>query len=349
MQVTEFAFQSPSSEGVDAFVSVVLPAHNEEAGIYRAFDVVGQILDQCSVRWEIVVVDDGSRDNTYTLVRERATLDPRIRGIHFSKNFGKEAALLAGVSAARGDAVITMDADLQHPPEMIPQMIAEWRNGAKIVHGVKRERRHDGLVARLRARLFNNLITALGGINVQNSSDFKLLDRVVVDVVARQLPERRRFFRGLTNWVGFQSTEVPFDVAERQDGVGKWSTLGLFELALTALVSFTSAPLRVILLLGLLTMSLGAYLTVETLWSWFQGRAVDGFATIIMTLLIIGSFIMISLGVIGEYIAKIYEEVKNRPIYLIDESTALGQSTRGTEPDFTPSSIRNFQEEATHA
>lgn len=311
-----------------AFVSVVLPAHNEEAGIYRAFEVIGGILDGCGVRWEIVVVDDGSRDDTYRRVRERAATDARIRGIHFSKNFGKEAALLAGISAARGEAVITMDADLQHPPQIIPQMIDEWRKGARIVHGVKRERRHDSAVTRLRAHLFNSVITALGGINVQNSSDFKLLDRVVVEVLTRQLPERRRFFRGLANWVGFRSVEIPFDVAERQDGVGKWSVLGLIELALTALVSFTSAPLRVIFVLGLATMALGAYLTVDTLWSWFHGRAVDGFATIIMTLLIIGSFIMISLGVIGEYIAKIYEEVKSRPVYLIDEQTGLDETPR---------------------
>ena len=335
--MNECASQNPPADQTQTFISVVLPAHNEEAGIYRAFAVIGGILDQCGVNWEIVAVDDGSRDDTYRLVRERARSDPRIRGIHFSKNFGKEAALLAGVTAARGQAVITMDADLQHPPEIIPQMIAAWRAGAKIVHGVKRDRRHDSVAMRLRARLFNSVITALGGINIQNSSDFKLLDRVVVDVITRQLPERRRFFRGLTNWVGFRSMEIPFDVAERRDGVGKWSILGLIELALTALVSFTSAPLRVILFLGMMTMALGAYLTVDTLWSWVQGRAVDGFATIIMTLLIIGSFIMISLGVIGEYIAKIYEEVKNRPIYLIDESTALDRTPPETEPVHFPS------------
>lgn len=320
--MSQIASQEDRPAPAAPFISVVLPAHNEEAGICRAFDVIGGILDGCGVRWEIVVVDDGSRDRTYELVRQRAATDPRIRGVHLSRNFGKEAALLAGIGTARGQAVITMDADLQHPPDLIPEMLAAWRSGAMIVHGVKRERTHDSALTRLRAHLFNSVVSALGGINVHNSSDFKLMDRCVVDVMTQQFPERRRFFRGLTDWVGFRHVELPFDVADRRDGTGKWSVFGLVELALTALVSFTSAPLRVILFLGLLTLALGAYLTADTLWSWSTGRAVDGFATIIMTILIIGSFIMISLGVIGEYIAKIYEEVKRRPIYLIDEQTS---------------------------
>jgi glycosyltransferase involved in cell wall biosynthesis len=302
-----------------ALISVVLPAHNEEAGISRAFAVIGGTLDECGVSWEIIAVDDGSRDQTFAVISGRAAEDNRIRGIHFSRNFGKEAALLAGINAARGEAVITMDADLQHPPSVIPQMLDAWREGAKIVHAVKRQREHDSAAMRLRAWIFNKTISWLGGINIQNSSDFKLMDRVVVDVIARQLPERRRFFRGLADWVGYKNVEIPFDVAQRSDGEGKWSMLGLLELALTALVSFTSAPLRIVTIMGLLTLALGLGITVDTLWAWFQGRAVSGFATIILTLLIIGSFIMISLGIIGEYIAKTYEEVKARPVYLIDE------------------------------
>jgi glycosyltransferase involved in cell wall biosynthesis len=315
-----------SPTGTDRFpelISVVLPTHNEEAGISRAFDTIGRTLDDCGVRWEIIAVDDGSRDRTFAVISSRAAEDNRVRGIHFSRNFGKEAALLAGIHAARGEAVITMDADLQHPPDMIPQMLEAWRAGAKIVHGIKRQREHDSMVMRIRAWIFNKTISWLGGINIKNSSDFKLIDRVVVDVIAQQLPERRRFYRGLADWVGYKNVEVSFDVAERCDGEGKWSLLGLVELALTALVSFTSAPLRIVTFMGLLTLALGLGLTVDTLWSWFHGRAVSGFATMILTLLIIGSFIMISLGIIGEYIAKIYEEVKARPIYLIDESTGF--------------------------
>ncbi len=320
---------SPSSRGsAQPLISVVLPAHNEEAGISRAFDVIGRTLDECGVSWEIIAVDDGSRDQTFAVISSITRNDSRIRGIRFSRNFGKEAALLAGINAARGEAVITMDADLQHPPSVIPEMLEAWRAGAKVVHAVKRQRKHDSAVMRLRAWLFNKTISWLGGINIQNSSDFKLMDRVVVDVIARRLPERRRFFRGLADWVGYKNVEIPFDVAERSDGEGKWSLLGLVELALTALVSFTSAPLRIVTIMGLLTLALGLGLTIDTLWSWLQGRAVSGFATMILTLLIIGSFIMISLGIIGEYIAKIYEEVKARPVYLIDEHVGFnnGQS-----------------------
>jgi glycosyltransferase involved in cell wall biosynthesis len=319
---------SPSGTGsASPLISVVLPAHNEEAGISGAIDVIGRTLDECGVSWEIVVVDDGSRDQTFAAISSRAAKDSRIRGIHFSRNFGKEAALLAGINAARGDAVITMDADLQHPPSVIPRMLEAWRAGAKVVHGVKRQREHDSAVMRIRAWVFNKTLTWLGGINVQNSSDFKLMDRVVVDVIARQLPEKRRFFRGLADWVGYRNVEIPFDVAERSDGEGKWSLLGLVELALTALVSFTSAPLRIVTIMGLLTLALGLGITVDTLWAWLHGRAVSGFATTILTLLIIGSFIMISLGIIGEYIAKIYEEVKARPMYLIDESVGFDEGS----------------------
>jgi glycosyltransferase involved in cell wall biosynthesis len=325
-----------SSKGeAQALISVVLPAHNEEAGINRAFDVIGGILDESGVNWEIIVVDDGSRDQTFAMVASRARTDHRIRGIRFSRNFGKEGALLAGINAAQGDAVITMDADLQHPPSLIPQMIDAWRLGAKVVHAVKRQRKHDSAIMKVRAWAFNTVITWLGGINIQNSSDFKLLDRVVVDVIARQLPERRRFFRGLADWVGYKNVEILFDVAERSDGEGKWSFFGLVELALTALVSFTSAPLRIVTVMGLFTLTLGVWLTIETLVSWFHGNAVSGFATTILTLLIIGSFIMISLGVIGEYIAKIYEEVKARPVYLIDETVEYSQESFRSSDSFT--------------
>lgn len=327
--MTEF---TPSSKADPApLVSVVLPAHNEEAGIGRAIDVVGGMLGECGVRWEIIVVDDGSRDRTYSVVARRAQDDDRVRGIHFSRNFGKEAALLAGIAAANGDAVITMDADLQHPPGAIPQMLEAWRSGAKVVHGVKRQRAHDSMATRIRAAIFNKTLSWLGGINIQNSSDFKLMDRVVVDVIARRLPEKRRFYRGLADWVGYSNAEIFFDVAERSDGQGKWSLLGLVELALTALVSFTSAPLRIVTIMGMLTLALGLGITVDTLWGWFHGRAVSGFATTILTLLIIGSFIMISLGVIGEYIAKIYEEVKARPVYLIDECTGFEKNSFRSE------------------
>jgi glycosyltransferase involved in cell wall biosynthesis len=307
------------ADRIPPIVSIVLPAYEEEAGIEYVLDEIARVVESCGVPFEIVVVDDGSRDATFERVKARAAQDSRVRGVRFSRNFGKEAALSAGLRTARGDMVVTMDADLQHPPSLLPKMIEGWRNGAKVVHAVKKTRASDRRLVRVRARLFNGLMRCLGGIDLEDASDFKLLDREVADVLAHRLPERKRFYRGLAAWVGYPAVEIPFVVAERPVGGSKWSLFHLLDLAVTALASFTSAPLRIVTVLGLITLALSGILVVDTLWSWLLNRAVSGFATIVMTLLIIGSFIMISLGIIGEYIAKIYEEVKRRPDYLVRE------------------------------
>ncbi len=301
-------------------LSVVVPAHNEARGIAHAIDVIVNRLASCGMRLEVVVVDDGSRDGTFERVAEVSRKDARIKGIRFTRNFGKEAALLAGLRVAAGEAVVTIDSDLQHPPALIPKMIEEWRKGAMVVDAVKRSRENDGPLTRLRAGLFNALLSRLGGINLRDASDFKLLDRLVVDAIARELPERQRFYRGLADWVGYRHASIPFDVEARAEGEGKWSLWKLVQLATTAIVSFTSAPLQIVTILGVLTLGLGVVVGADALVAWFQGRAVSGFATTIITLLVVGSFIMISLGIIGEYIAKIYDEIKARPTYLVESS-----------------------------
>lgn len=308
-------------------LSVVIPAHNEESGIAHALSVIREILETCGMAWEIIVVDDGSRDCTFDRLRELAAQDARIRGVRFSRNFGKEAALLAGLNIARGDAVVTIDSDLQHPPRLIPVMIEAWRQGARVVDGVKRSRATDGALTRLRASIFNATLSRLGGINMENSSDFKLLDRIAVDAITQALPERQRFYRGLSDWVGYQHVSLPFDVEERAKGQGKWSLWGLLGLATTAIITFTSAPLRIVTALGFATLLFGLVVAGDALVSWSQGRAVSGFVTTIITLLIIGSFIMISLGIIGEYIAKIYDEIKRRPAYLIESSVGIDSTS----------------------
>lgn len=302
-------------------LSVVVPAHNEAVGIEHSIGVLRTLLERLDVLWEIIVVDDGSQDDTYAVVHRLSLGDPRIRGVRLSRNFGKEAALLAGLQASRGDAVVTIDADLQHPPALIPQMLEAWRQGARLVHAVKRRRDTDSAWARWRARRFNALVKRLAGIDLDNASDYKLLDRTVVDVLVRELRERSRFYRGLAEWVGYPSVRLEFDVEERQHGSSKWSLWALIELATTALISFTSAPLRIVTILGFFTLLFGALVATEALIGWARGMAVSGFTTTIITLLIIGSVIMISLGVIGEYIAKIYDEIKARPIYLVQEQT----------------------------
>ncbi len=298
-------------------ISAIVPAYNEGQGLAIAIKTIAEILDTCGSTWEIIVVDDGSNDQTFQQVDFLSTHDHRIKGVALSRNFGKEAAMLAGLEHATGEAVIIIDADLQHPPALIPDMIEQWRLGAQIVHAVKRDRKEDSFGQRASAYVINHLISSLGGINIKNSSDFKLLDREIVDIIVHQLPERERFFRGLTSWLGFSEHYLYFDVASRQGDESKWSFMSLLELAITALTSFTSLPLRIITFLGFSTLILGFFVIADTLISLMYGQAVSGFATIIICLLLIGSFIMISLGIIGEYIAKIYEEVKNRPHYLI--------------------------------
>ncbi|MBI5014006.1 MAG: glycosyltransferase family 2 protein [Deltaproteobacteria bacterium] len=326
---TEPSLPAPPAENRPPRLSVVLPAHNEAAGLARALAEIGSVLATCGVTYELLVVDDGSRDRTFDEIQALAAADRCVRGIRLSRNFGKEAALLAGLEAARGDAVVTIDADLQHPPHLIPELLDRWRAGARVVHAVKRDRSHDTRMARWRSAAFHGLLTRLGGVDVRNSSDFKLLDRAVVDALVTAFPERSRFYRGLADWVGFEQASVPFDVAPREAGHGKWSLGALLGLATTALVSFTSAPLRIVTSLGFLTLAFGALVAADTVWSRFQGTAVSGFATLEITLLFLGSLIMISLGIVGEYIAKIYDETKHRPAYLVASTCGFEEKDPG--------------------
>ena len=330
--MTVLARTTPRPAAERPLVSVVVPAFNEADGIQAAIRTLLATLEPLECEPEIVVVDDGSRDATFARAAALSDAGLPVRVLRLSRNFGKEGALLAGLEAARGAAVITIDADLQHPPSLIPAMLAEWRNGARIVNGVKRDRGDEPWHAKLRAQVVNALITRLGGIDIRNASDFKLLDRTAVDVLVRSLPEHRRFYRGLADWIGFPQVDLPFDVAPRTAGASAWGLRSLVALTLTALVSFTSAPLRVVSVLGVLTLLLAIYVGGDALWSRLQGNAVSGFATIIITLLLIGSAIMISLGVIGEYIAKIYDEIKGRPAYILERVHGVEPAPKVQEP-----------------
>jgi glycosyltransferase involved in cell wall biosynthesis len=311
-------------------ISIVIPAHNEAEGIKDSIQTIADIVETCATNWEIIVVDDGSSDATFAQVSSVSSNRNRIKALRFSRNFGKEAALVAGLQMATGSAVITIDADLQHPPRLIPEMIDKWRAGAQVVDGVKRNRDQDSMLVKLRAKIFNTLLSRLSGIDIQNSSDFKLLDRIVVNAIISKLPERRRFYRGLVDWVGYNHETLLFDIESRAKGEGKWSLWGLIGLATTAVISFTSTPLRIVTFLGFFTLIFGFFVAAEALWSWVQGQAVSGFATLIITLLLLGSFIMISLGILGEYLAKVYDEIKARPAFLIAESVGFDSKTNTT-------------------
>lgn len=308
----------------DLLISVIIPVFEEGRHIKENIHIVHEVLEKSKIKHEFVLIDDGSRDDTWRYILETSQEVPTINAIRFSRNFGKEAALFAGLGSVRGDACVIMDADLQHPPGIIPEMVRLWRDeGYEIVEGVKVSRGKERLINKIGARLFYGMMERLSGFDLQGASDFKLLDAKVI-AACREIYERNTFFRGITAWVGFRRTSIPFEVAERTHGSSKWSMLRLFKLSITAVTSFTSIPLQLVTFMGTVFL-LGSFLLgVQTLYNYFRGIAVSGFTTVILLLLIIGSILMISLGIIGTYIGKIFEETKNRPRYVIAERTEAG-------------------------
>ena len=299
-------------------LSVIIPAYNEAECLERSLQRVRAVMPDSGQSFELIVVDDGSVDETWqALAACRATM-PELKGFRLSRNFGKENALCAGLDAAAGRGVLLLDADMQHPPELIPQMIEAWKNGAEVVEAVKRARGRESFFSRLTAKLFCRLMGNMTDFDLYGASDFKLLDRKAVDAW-KSMGERNVFFRGMSAWVGFARVQIPFDVSERAGGSSKWSKRQLFGLALKALTAFSMVPLRVVSMAGLLFLLFAVALGAQTLYQYFSGQAVTGFATVILLLLIVSSLVMLALGVIGEYIARIYEEVKQRPRYIVSE------------------------------
>lgn len=305
----------------DFLISVIIPVYNEGALIDTNAHIVHKILADHNINHELVFVNDGSSDNTWDeIVRVSAGIDS-MRGICFSRNFGKESALCAGLSSATGDACIVIDGDLQHPPELIPKMVDIWHNNdVDIVEGIKSSRGKESLFSKAFAKLFYGTLEKASGIDLDMASDFKLLDRKAVDAW-KTLGERNTFFRGMSTWVGFKKEIVYFDVQPRSQGETKWSFKSLLGLAVNAITAFSSAPLQIVTILGILFLIGSIALGIQTIYNFIVGTAVSGFTTTILLLLITGSGIMISLGIIGTYIAKIYDEVKHRPRYIVSETT----------------------------
>ena len=297
-------------------LSVILPAYNEEKMIEKARDTLGRILSEQDIPYEIIFVDDGSKDQTWSEIEKAAEKDNHVAGVHFSRNFGKESAMMAGLASAGGDCCVVMDCDLQHPPETVVEMYRLWEQGYEVVEGVKHSRGKESLAHKASAGMFYKIISKAVGIDMSRASDFKLLDRKAVDALL-EMPERNAFFRALSAWIGYKTTSVEFDVREREEGVSKWSTKSLIRYAITNIVSFSSAPMQFVTGAGVFMFLLAVVLGIQTLVHYFTGNAVEGFTTVILLLLLIGSILMISLGIIGYYISKIYEEVKGRPRYLI--------------------------------
>ena len=303
-----------------ALLSIVLPSYNEEQNIANTAKVLSEFLEREQIEYELVFISDGSKDRTYEEIVKAREKSPRIKGAAFSRNFGKEAGIFAGLELTTGDAVIVMDCDLQHPPAVIPQMWKLWQEGAQVVEGVKSSRGKESLAHKLSAGLFYKIMSKLIGMDMNASSDFKLLDRQVVDVLL-SLPERNTFFRALSFWVGFRTEVVYYEVQERQFGESKWSLFSLMKYAVTNATSFSTMPLQLVTVMGFLSIMFSVVLGIQTFVKYLSGTAVEGFTTVILLLLIIGGCLMISLGIIGHYIARIYEEVKGRPKYIISDVT----------------------------
>lgn len=311
-------------------ISVIIPFYNEENQIPQTVNTVLSVINTLDYDYELILIDDGSTDNTWQYL-EKATEYKRvdnhggfsgeIKAFGFSRNFGKEAALSAGLNVANSDAVILMDGDLQHPPKHIPYMIKLWQeNNVQIVEGVKKNRNNDSLLQKINAFMFYKIFSKVSGYDLTNASDFKLLDRQVVEEW-KNLKEHDTFFRALSVWLGFKRENFYFEVPKRVRGNSKWPRLRLLKLSINAITSFSAIPLHLISVMGAIFLVASIILGIQTLIKWIMGTAAIGFTTVILLQLVIGGFIMISLGLIGIYIARIFTEVKGRPRYIISRQS----------------------------
>ena len=311
-------------------LSVVLPAYNEEQMLAKTCRTLKKILDLAEINYELVIVDDGSTDQTWKIIEETAEKDRNVTGVHFSRNFGKEAAIVAGLAQASGNAVAAMDCDLQHPPEVLVKMYRLWEQGYEVVEGIKKSRGTETVFHRKSAGFFYRIMSRATGFNMENASDFKLLDRKAVESVL-SMPERSMFFRATSSWVGFKSTSVLFEVQEREAGESKWSTGSLIRYAFRNIVAFTTLPLQFVTIGAGGCFICSLLLLIYSLVRYFTGHAVEGYTTLLIVMLFIGSAVMMSLGIIGYYIARIYEEVKRRPRYIVSRIIHGGHENEKTD------------------
>lgn len=306
---------------VPPVLSLVVPMFNESGNLDKLFARLAEVMAEIGDTYEIVCVDDGSKDDSVALALAHRDRDPRIKVVELSRNFGKELALTAGLRHTAGQAVVMIDADLQHPPEVIKEMLAKWREGFEMVIAVRRDREQESAAKRLAANLFYDLFGRVSEVRLpQGAGDFRLLDRKVVDVL-NNMPEHSRFMKGLYAWVGFRQTSIPFDVADRAHGETKFNLFRLYRLAIDGITSFTSLPLKVWTFMGMLVASFallyGFVFIVKTL---VLGIDVPGYPSLIVAITFFSGVQLISLGVIGEYLGRVFSEVKNRPLYVVRQA-----------------------------
>jgi glycosyltransferase involved in cell wall biosynthesis len=310
----------------EPLISIVIPVLNEAPNLHALMTRLSRALERIDAAWEVVFVDDGSTDRTLQVIKDLHTRDSRVVAVSLSRNFGKEIALAAALRYARGDAAIIMDADLQHPPETVQQFVAKWRAGYQIVYGVRMDRETDGTLRRFFSRAFYKLFNALAKTDIpEGAGDFRLLDRRAIDAM-NSIGETSRFNKGLFSWIGFKSVGVPYAVAERTHGVSHWSFRKLLHFALDGLTSFSTLPLRIWSLLGLaVSLSAFAYALLFLLRTLVFGVDVPGFPSLIISVMFFSGIQLITLGVIGEYLGRVYEEVKARPLFIVAEEVGVSR------------------------
>jgi len=303
----------------DPHISIVVPAYNESENIDTFYDAVRTVLDRLVSRWEIVAVDDGSSDDTFDRLRALHDRDQRVRAIRLSRNFGKEAALTAGLDHAEGDVIVPIDIDLQDPPELIEEMVRLWSEGNDVVYATRTSRAGETWLIRTTARSFYRVIGKLARVSIPaNTGDFRLMDRKVLDSL-KELKETHRFMKGLFSWVGYRQVSLPYARRARNAGKSKLNYWGLWNFAIEAVTSFSIAPLQIATYLGFVISAVAfAYALFIVGRTLIYGVDVPGFASLLVAILFFGGVQLIFIGIVGEYVGRIYDEVKRRPVYIID-------------------------------
>lgn len=303
-------------------LSVVIPAFNEQEMVPAAAEQIDGVLLRAGIPHELIFIDDGSRDATWAEIRAESEHRDTVRGVHFSRNFRKEAAIFAGLQAADGDCVAVIDCDLQHPPEKLVEMYRLWEQGVEVVEGVKTDRGEESLAHRVAAKTFYRLISEATHIDMTRASDFKLLDRKAVNVLL-SMREKRAFFRALSSWIGFRTAEVPYEVRERAAGESKWSTWLLIKYALSNITAFTSLPLHLITGCGAASFLAALIVGIVSIVRLAMGRVVTGLTGAVILLLFLSGLIMVGLGIIGYYLGNIYMEIQDRPRFIVSETCGV--------------------------
>lgn len=300
-------------------LSVIIPSYNEEQAIPITAATISEILVRENIDFELIFVNDGSKDNTWNVICSAAKGNPRIRGISFSRHFGKESGIFAGLSEARGDVCVVIDCDLQHPPEKIPEMYRLWEEGFEVVEGVKSSRGQESGFHKKAAETFYKLISRATKIDMSRASDFKMMDRRVVDTLLG-MPEKKAFFRAVSSWVGFKKTCVEFDVAERIAGESKWSTGSLVKYAVSNITAFSSFPVRFASYVGAAMIAAFIVIGIFAICVGAGGNPTGGmFLGLLSFMFLIGGIILLAMGIVGYYVARTYEETKGRPRYIISK------------------------------